>query len=97
MVLVTVIGLEWVEDRLPSAGVYFLAVELPHDAARLGEIKSRIEQEGYNALIHRVKVLREEHGTEMIFEVSRLRPDVERLVETLREAYPSARRIDCRR
>ena len=84
LALITVIGLEYVEEKLPMPEHFSLKIKINKGLEVLERIEARIRKEGFDVVASRIRVVDSGEQIEITFEIkaSRGHP-IERLVEIL--------------
>lgn len=98
LALLLVIGLEFVEGKLPSSEHYMIVLDVPRGLDLMEEVAESMRHQGY--AVHPVQLRVSEEGgeVEMAFDIaSKTRPHLEMLIKTLLAKFPMIRQIECRR
>lgn len=97
-VLLVVVGLETVEERLPSAERYTLSLELPNGLPLLNDILQHIRKERFHVIPTRLRTVDRGENVEMVFEIAtRFHKYPDDLVSTLLERFPTIKHIEVKR
>jgi putative Mg2+ transporter-C (MgtC) family protein len=92
--LVMVIGLEYVERRLPEYERLTLTVRMPRGQDNLREIEQVVRTKGFSVAALRVRLDAGDKHSDMTFDLGTSgRVHIEELTEFLQERFPSAERI----
>jgi putative Mg2+ transporter-C (MgtC) family protein len=97
-VLLVVVGLETVENRLPSAERYTLTLEMPDGLRLIDDVVHRIRQERFIVTPARIRTTDRGAHFELAFEIAtRYHKYPNHLVAVLLETFPSIHRIEVKR
>lgn len=97
-VLVVVVGLETVEERLPSADRYSLTLEMPDGLEKFNDVITVIREERFGCMPGKLRTADRGDHVEMAFEITtKYRKYPNHLMDVLLQRFPSIRKIEVKR
>lgn len=96
--LVTVLGLEYIEQIIPANRRFVLDMRMPKDFARIRQVEEAIREKSFKVAASRVTISERKEYLDMTFDLTAAKGgELEALAAQLSEKFPEAKKITCER